>query len=71
VPGFDERLAPQAATRAAMRYLAELQNRFGDWKLADMAFNAGEYRIVRAPGPRQAGANAPSLRPPTCHPGCR
>jgi membrane-bound lytic murein transglycosylase D len=48
VPGFDERLAPQAATRAAMRYLAELQNRFGDWRLANMAYNAGEYRILRA-----------------------
>lgn len=48
VPGFDERLAPQAATRAAMRYLAGLQNRFGDWKLANMAFNAGEFRLRRA-----------------------
>ena len=48
VPGFDERLAPQASTRAAMRYLAMLQNRFGDWKLADMAFNAGEYRLIKA-----------------------
>ena len=48
IPGFDERLAPQAATRAAMRYLAELQNRFGDWRLANMAYNAGEYRIMRA-----------------------
>jgi membrane-bound lytic murein transglycosylase D len=47
VPGFDERLAPQASTRAAMRYLAQLHNRFGDWKLADMAFNAGEYRLQR------------------------
>jgi membrane-bound lytic murein transglycosylase D len=48
VPGYDERLAPQAATRAAMRYLATLQNRFGDWRLANMAFNAGEYRVLRA-----------------------
>ncbi len=47
-PGFDERLAPQAATRAAMRYLGLLYNRFGDWKLADMAFNAGDYRLQRA-----------------------
>jgi membrane-bound lytic murein transglycosylase D len=48
VPGYDERLAPQRSTRAAMRYLAELQNRFGDWRLANMAYNAGEYRVMRA-----------------------
>lgn len=48
VPGFDERMAPQAATRAAMRYLALLYNRFGDWKLANMAYNAGDHRLHRA-----------------------
>lgn len=47
VPGYDERLAPAASTRAAMRYLSELQNRFGDWRLANMAYNAGEYRVMR------------------------
>ena len=46
--GRDERLAPRAATRAAMSYLAALQARFGDWRLAVMAFNAGEYRLQRA-----------------------
>jgi membrane-bound lytic murein transglycosylase D len=50
MPGFDERMAPQAATRAAMRYLGALYNRFGDWKLADMAYNAGDYRLQRAIG---------------------
>lgn len=46
--GYDGRAAPQASTRAAMRHLALLMNRFGDWKLAGMAFNAGEYRLQRA-----------------------
>jgi len=66
-PGFDERLAPQAATRAAMRYLAELQNHFGDWKLADMAFNAGEYRLrgaLRKQKSATSGASAASHLPP-------
>jgi membrane-bound lytic murein transglycosylase D len=57
-PGVDQRLAPQAATRAAMRYLAGLQNRFGDWRLASMAFNAGEYRLARA----LSAARAPDRR---------
>lgn len=65
--GFDERLAPQAATRAAMRYLAELQNHFGDWKLTNMAFNAGEYRLRGALKKQQSatpGVSAASHLPP-------
>lgn len=64
-PGIDERLAPAAATRAAMHYLAGLQNRFGDWRLASMAFNAGEYRLKRAlakqsqPGRPEAARHLP------------
>jgi membrane-bound lytic murein transglycosylase D len=64
-PGVDERLAPAAATRAAMHYLAGLQNRFGDWRLASMAFNAGEYRLKRAlakqtvPGRPEAARHQP------------
>jgi membrane-bound lytic murein transglycosylase D len=56
VPGFDERLAPRAATRAAMRFLGALQNRFGDWKLANMAFNSGEYRVMKVMLLEQTGA---------------
>jgi membrane-bound lytic murein transglycosylase D len=66
-PGFDERLAPQASTRAAMRYLAEMQNEFGDWKLANMAYNAGEYRVKRTLArlePKDRRASAASHRPP-------
>jgi membrane-bound lytic murein transglycosylase D len=64
-PGIDERLAPAVATRAAMHYLAGLQNRFGDWRLASMAFNAGEYRLKRAlakqsqPGRPEAARHLP------------
>lgn len=42
---YDERMAPFAATDAAFRHLGELHNTFGDWKLANMGFNAGAYRL--------------------------
>lgn len=58
-PAFDERFAPAAATRAAALHLSRLQNRFGDWKLASMAFNAGEYRLARALERSGAGDSGP------------
>lgn len=47
--GFDGRLSPVESTRAAVRYLKTLHGMFaGDWRLASMAYNAGEYRILGA-----------------------
>ncbi|MDQ3269969.1 MAG: transglycosylase SLT domain-containing protein [Pseudomonadota bacterium] len=44
--GYDGRLSPVESTRAAVRYLKTLHGMFaGDWRLAVMAYNAGEYRI--------------------------
>lgn len=50
---YDGRLDPLAATDAALRYLAQLHNRFGDWRLAAAAYNAGPQRVhklIRQPG---------------------
>lgn len=48
-PGYDGRLSPVDSTRAAVRYLKTLHGMFaGDWRLAVMAYNAGEYRILGA-----------------------
>lgn len=45
--GYDGRLSPADSTRAAVRYLKTLHGIFaGDWRLAAMAYNAGEYRIL-------------------------
>ena len=60
--GFDGRLSPVASTRAAVRYLKTLHGMFaGDWRLAAMAYNAGEYRLFGAL--RRSGQVARSADP--------
>lgn len=45
---YDGRLDPVASTRAAIAMLTALGQRFGDWRLADMAYNAGPYALLGA-----------------------
>jgi len=60
--GYDGRLSAVDSTRAAVRYLKTLYGMFGgDWQLAVMAYNAGEYRILQAL--RRGGMNAQNARP--------
>lgn len=42
---YDGRLDVSASTQAALRLLHRYGDDFHDWRLADMAFNTGEYRI--------------------------
>lgn len=48
-PGYDGRLSPVEATDAALDHLEMLAGHFdGEWRAMAMAYNAGEYRILRA-----------------------
>ncbi|HVT32838.1 MAG TPA: transglycosylase SLT domain-containing protein [Rhodanobacteraceae bacterium] len=44
---YDGRLDATASTNAALGLVARYEKEFGDWRLADMAFNSGEYRVRR------------------------
>ncbi|MCC8619432.1 lytic transglycosylase domain-containing protein [Xanthomonas vesicatoria] len=59
---YDGRLSAVDSTTAAVRYLKTLYGMFGgDWRLALMAYNAGEYRVLQAM--RSAGMNAQNAHP--------
>lgn len=45
---FDGRLSVHQSTVAAIEHLGDLYRRFGDWRAAAMAYNAGEYRLLAA-----------------------
>lgn len=66
--GYDGRLSAVDSTDAAVRYLKTLHGMFaGDWRLAVMAYNAGEYRLLGAlkrTGQRPADADPDKLPMP-------
>jgi len=60
--GVDGRMSPVDSTRAAVRYLATLHRRFGgNWRLAAMAYNTGENRVLAAL--RRSGQRAQDAHP--------
>jgi membrane-bound lytic murein transglycosylase D len=45
--GYDGRLDPVASTQTVMKMLNAFHDDLHDWRLVDMAFNTGEYRMLR------------------------
>ena len=60
-PDYDGRLDIVASTDAALDLLDRYHDRFGDWRVADMAFNAGPYRIAKLLGDSEVPAGAAEL----------
>jgi len=44
---IDERMDPEKSTKAAIAYLKELHNIFGDWSTVLAGYNCGELRVLR------------------------
>ncbi|MET0226552.1 MAG: transglycosylase SLT domain-containing protein [Dokdonella sp.] len=51
---YDGRLDAIASTTAALDLLTRYQQQFADWRLANMAFNSGEYKVRKLLGDRDA-----------------
>jgi len=49
---IDQRLDTVASTRVALDLIERYDREFGDWRMAVMAFNAGEYAVKRKLGNR-------------------
>ncbi|MHB8679313.1 MAG: LysM peptidoglycan-binding domain-containing protein [Rudaea sp.] len=59
--GYDGRLDIAASTEAALDLLERYYDHFGDWRVVDMAFNAGPYRIAKLLGNSAVPASAAGL----------
>jgi membrane-bound lytic murein transglycosylase D len=44
---LDQRFQPEPSANASAQYLKQLHDRFGDWRLALAAYNAGEGRVQK------------------------
>lgn len=64
---YDGRLDPVASTRAAIKMLKALNKQFDDWRLTDMAYNAGPYTVIGALRDHPDLGNRPIPNIPVSH----
>jgi membrane-bound lytic murein transglycosylase D len=62
---YDGRMDALASTDAALRYLAQLNNQFGDWRLAAAAYNVGPYRVQKLVDANDGAGFSHALREPS------
>ncbi len=53
INGYDGRLSTLDSTASALTYLGKLHAMFNDWRLTAMAYNSGEYRLMRTMSPEE------------------
>ncbi len=53
---YDARLDAIASTSAALDLIARYRREFADWRLADLAYNSGEFRARKLLGEREASS---------------
>ena len=58
---YDARLDIPAATQAVMKLLGQYNDRFHDWRVADYAYNAGEFRLGQLTSSQGAPADEPVI----------
>jgi membrane-bound lytic murein transglycosylase D len=58
---YDARLDLPAATHAVMKLLQQYHDQFHDWRVADYAYNAGEFRLRRLTRKHGAPADEPVI----------
>jgi membrane-bound lytic murein transglycosylase D len=68
---YDGRLDVPAATHAVMKQLQRYHRRFNDWRLADYAFNAGEFAVRKLVKKHGAPAELPAIPELPVHRGTR
>ena len=58
---YDARLDIPASTQAVMKLLGQYNDRFHDWRVADYAYNAGEFRLGQLTSSQGAPADEPVI----------
>ena len=68
-PEYDGRLDIYASTEAALDLLERYQREFDDWRVVDLAYNAGEYGVKTLVGSGTFGSSADELSRLRVNPG--